>query len=454
MLQFIRTESTFVGLLALWFLVGRYFGPVTYAFLPVTLLALRSRDMQAEIIMGFIFVLIISDMSKFVWRENIFRSAKNIYVVLLAFFYFSDRDRFQPSSGIFPLFLPFFLYSIFPLFFSNDLSTGIQKTLSYALLFLIVPNYVLLNFRRHGWGFFRNLIHFMTIILLLGVVFGQLAPDKTVMLGRFHGIFGNPNGMAIYCYLLIVLAGVVNQLRPDLFTRVERILVFGIIIYCLIRSGSRASMAASLIFFLFNRFFSYSPFLGFVVLLAIVGVSEVISQNIGTIVMALGLEEFFRLRTLEGGSGRYFAWEFAWGKIQEGYLVFGGGFANDETVMRQNYDYLERMGHQGGVHNSYLSMWFNVGIVGLLIYFRSFILLFIKAVKQAPMSLAVMFSVLFSITYESWLVGSLNPYTIVLVIIMTVLFEPEIVGAAVHGDANRTEEEPSVDGPLPAAVPV
>ena len=82
--------------------------------------------------------------------------------------------------------------------------------------------------------------------------------------------------------------------------------------------------------------------------------------------------------------------------------------------MRRNYDYLERMGHQGGVHNSYLSMWFNVGIVGLLIYFRSFVLLFIKAAKLLPISTAVMFSVLFSVMYESWLVGSLNPYTIIL----------------------------------------
>ncbi|MFZ1330949.1 MAG: hypothetical protein WAR83_02105 [Flavobacteriales bacterium] len=43
------------------------------------------------------------------------------------------------------------------------------------------------------------------------------------------------------------------------------------------------------------------------------------------------------------------------------------------------------------------------------------------------MSMAVLFSVLFSVTYESWLVGSLNPFTILFVISMTMLSEEEIV---------------------------
>src|SRR5690606_26458361 len=126
--------------------------------------------------------------------------------------------------------------------------------------------------------------------------------------------------------------------------------------------------------------------------------------------------------------GRYFAWQFAWEKIQP-FFFFGGGFATDETIMRSHYRYLERMGHQGGVHNSYLSMWFNMGIVGLLVYFRSFVLLFIKAAKLSKGAVGVLFATLFSIMYESWLVGSLNPYTIMLLMIMTVISQPEIAQA-------------------------
>jgi len=456
MLNYLRSESLFIAMVLSWFMVAYFLGPIGYAFLPLSLFLLKVRDRSMDLILGFLIVLVFSDIHKDVWRDNIFRGAKNIYIILLSLFLLLERHRFMPMSKIFPIFLPFFVYSFFPLIFSSALVTSVQKTLSYALLFLVVPNYVLQNFREQGWVFFKNMVFFMTLILIAGLILRAVDPTKVFVMGRFHGIFGNPNGMAIYCFLFFVLAGVLNSLNPKLFTNTERIVVFGVIVYCLIVSGSRASLAAVMIYLLFNRFFAFSPFLGFVVLLAVVGISEVVSQNLATIVMALGLEDFFRLRTLEGGSGRYFAWEFAWEKIQD-FLVFGGGFANDETVMRKNYEYLERMGHQGGVHNSYLSMWFNMGIVGLVIYFRSFLLLFIKASKVAPMSLGAMFAVLFSANYESWLVGSLNPYTIVLLMVMTVLSEDEIAGWRARQLGEQQEEdrlEGEIAGHDPAFGPI
>ena len=196
--------------------------------------------------------------------------------------------------------------------------------------------------------------------------------------------------------------------------------------------------------------------LGFAMLIGVFGMMEVLLSNLEPIVMFLGIEDYVRLNTLESGSGRYFAWEFAWEHIQE-YLVFGGGFANDERVMRKHRLYLERMGHQGGVHNSYLSFWFDVGAVGLALYLRSFILAFIKSSKMVPMSLGVMFAVLFSITYESWLVSSLNPYTIVLLIILTVVSEEEIVlwdkpKEALDEHEVIENDPPLEEGGLPAII--
>ena len=155
---------------------------------------------------------------------------------------------------------------------------------------------------------------------------------------------------------------------------------------------------------------------------------------------------------MEDGSGRYFAWEFAWKHIQD-YLVFGGGFANDERIMRKHRLYLERMGHQGGVHNTYLSFWFNFGIVGLLIFLRSFVLIFIKASRLVPLSLGIMFAVMFSITYESWLVSSLNPFTIVLLIIITVVTEEEIANWDQHAPADP-ETDTEMDDTINSHIPV
>ena len=111
--------------------------------------------------------------------------------------------------------------------------------------------------------------------------------------------------------------------------------------------------------------------------------------------------------------------------------------------MRKNLDLLSLLGHQGGVHNSYLTLWFNAGIIGIIIFFRSFFLLFFKANRFVPVSFAIMFSVMFSVMYESWLMGSLNPYTIVLVMAMTITTEPEMqAGDPLEDAEERWAPEP------------
>lgn len=439
MLNFLRDELQFFLLVILWVVVGAYAGPLLFAVLPLSVFLMKSRGLWADVIFGFLIILVLSDMTPFFTRMMVIKNAKNAYIVALAMIFMLERYRFVPFSRVFNIFLPFFLYSLFPLVFSNNLATALQKTVSYALMYLVVPNYILYNFRLQGWPFLRNLVFFMCAILVAGLGIHYYGEFFAYVGGRFRGLFGNPNGMAIYCYLVIVFATVVMSIKKDLFNWREKLVIYGILAYFLFASGSRASLASTIIFLTFHRFFSASPFLGFIGLIGLFTVSEVVSANLESIVIALGMEKFFRLETLRDGSGRYFAWEFTWIHIQD-YFVFGGGFANDERIMRKWRLYLERMGHQGGVHNSYLSMWLNVGVVGLVIYLRSFFLMFVKASKIAPISLAVMFSVLFSIMYESWLMGSLNPYTIVLLMIMTVVSEDEIAGWE-----HYVEQEPAVE---------
>jgi O-antigen ligase len=441
MLNFLRDELQFIALILIWVVVGIYGGPLLFVVLPLSVFVIKSRELWAEMLFGFIIILVLSDMSPLLKPMMIVKSAKNTYIVALSLIFFLERYRFAPMSRLFNIFLPFFLYSLFPLVFSNNLAVALQKTVSYALMYLIVPNYILYNYRRQGWEFFRNLVWFLVAILVAGFIMLYFGEFWAYVGGRFRGLFGNPNGMAIYTYLVVVLATVVMSINRELFTFREKVVIYVILAYFLFASGSRASLVSTTIFLLFFRFFSASPFLGFVGLIALIGISEVVSANIETIVIALGLEKFFRLETLRDGSGRYFAWEFTWGHIQD-YFVFGGGFANDERIMRKWRIYLERMGHQGGVHNSYLSMWLNVGVVGLALYLRSFFLLFIKASKLAPVSLAIMFSVLFSIMYESWLVGSLNPYTIVLLMTMTIVTEEEITNWQELGAPTGLASEP------------
>jgi len=455
MLDFLRDELQFLMLILLWVGVTLYGGPLLFVVLPLSVFLMRSKELWAEMVLGFIVILVLSDMEKDMFPEmRIIKTAKNTYLLSLAAILIIDQNKFIPSSSIFNIFLPFFIYSIFPMVFSNNFFVSLQKTASYALIYLVIPNYIILNFRLNGWKFIKNLIWFIIVILLSGfaLFYGS---ELGYVQGRFRGLFGNPNALGIFTFLVFILFTTVNINHQSLFSKGHKVFIYAVILLSIVLTGSRNSLVATVIFIIFQRFFSRSPFLGFIALLAAIGIGEAVSSNLEVIVRTLGLEEYLRLDTIEGGSGRYFAWQFAWGHIQD-YFVFGGGFANDEHIFGKWRLYLEMMGHQGGAHSTYLSMWLNVGIVGLLIFLRSLFLVFIKATKLAPVSLAILFAVLFSITYESWLVGSLNPFTILLLIIMTLVTEPEIVNWQEEHTATEEASGPAAQlhasGPSTQAV--
>lgn len=454
MLHFLRSHIPLLIAVAIWCATAVFTGNVLLLVMPIVVFALWRMDRLPDLIFGFLVVLMLSDMNMEVLPMKAFKVAKNTYIVLLATFYFMAKDRFGTPAKLFGLFVPVFAYSVLPLLNSPNVAVGFQKTLSYILLFLVVPNYVLYCYRREGWGFFRDLVWLIVWILVAQRIFLLLAPWHYVFIqGRFRGIFGNPNGLALFSYLAFVLVSVIFHLKKDLFSFPWRIAILGFIVFSLLSSGSRSSLVSILIFLVFARSFRISPALGTLVLVFAVVINEVVTANLPAIVSALGLEKYFRLQTLLDGSGRYFAWEFAWNKIKEhGFFLFGGGFGADEHVMRMHYGYLSRMGHQGGVHNSYLTFWFDLGIVGLVIYATAFIAAFLRAARMVPMAMGVFFSTLFSITYESWLAGSLNPFTIMLLITLTCMLEPEIaLGGAGGGQAAGNDdpvEEPLLERPM------
>ncbi|HRH39357.1 MAG TPA: hypothetical protein PK760_13485, partial [Flavobacteriales bacterium] len=271
MINFLRTHWQLILVIFTWLAVGYYFQQAVFLMLPLSVFFFKERDLWPEMFFGMLIVFVLSDIEKDMFVKMIvFKDAKNFYVLAVAMLFFLETKRFAPLSQVFTIFLPFFIYSIFPLVFSNSVVTAVQKTLSYALIYLLVPNFMLYSYRRWGWDFMRNLVFFMVAILLYGFVMQMQNPIYSHVAGRFRGIFGNPNGMAIYCYLLLTLAGVISSIKKDLFTWHEKVMVFGTIIYFIIASGSRASLTSAAIFIVFNRFFSTSPFIGFVGLVSLI----------------------------------------------------------------------------------------------------------------------------------------------------------------------------------------
>ncbi len=444
MYDFIIRQKAVLMLFAIWYVVGSLSTPVFFGVGVLSIILLWRKGLYFEILLGFFFILLLSDNLR--PATDFAKIFKNVYMLLLTAIVIVDRHKFAPLNNIYTYFLPFVVIGLVGLYFSPTIFVGFQKQLSYILLFFAVPQFLLYAFRESGPRVIRDFLFFGVLMIIIGFVMRFTDPGVAISHGgRFRGVFGNPNGLGLFTSILLVLIVLGRSYFRDLLTKSDlRWLVIPLLI-ALVLSGSRTALLASILFLGFVRFYRFSPFVGFIFFIgAAVGV-EFVSANIVEIVRALGLSEFFRVETLEQGSGRYVAWEFAWLNIQE-YFWFGRGFAFDEWLMESNQDMLNILGHQGGVHNTYLIIWLNTGLVGLLVFFRAVFLLFIQASRNTAIAFPMLWLVMFTIALEPWLAASLNPFTILFLIALTVMtdeaFQPYIRGEL--SALEKPEEVPAI----------
>lgn len=442
MVDFIRDKKQFIIICIVWLLTGQYAAPVAYAIIPITILLWYTRGSYDEILLGFVYILTLSDN-----RFNSFHFAgviKNFYIVLLALFTFMQRSE-APKINLSRYFYLFYAVAFFCIIYSPEASLSFQKTLSYVLLFYAVPNYVSKIYSEYGNDFFKNLIWMILSLLLLGLVINVVNPFFTNLDARYRGILGNPNGLGIYCLLFLILFEFVREKDDTLFTGRERLFVYFVAGYSLLRCGARSSLMALVLFYFFRRFYRVSPVLGFVVFLLSIAAYEYVSLNLESIILSLGLENYLRLDTLENASGRLVAWQFGWYEVQKNFFI-GRGFYYTEYLYISYAEYLNKLGHQGTAHNSYLTLWLDTGLVGLSFFAGGLLTLFYKIAKLSRSAMPLLFAVLFSNQFESWLTASLNPYTIIFLISISIV----IISARDAEEAGEDHPEEGMEVPAHA----
>ncbi len=424
MLDFLKTNAQLVIMLLVWVFCGIINQFFAVGVVTVCVLLMKQKGMYKEMMIGFLFILIMGDNRQ---SEALYAAtAKNIYIVLLALFYFLDRKSFNFRNDYFKPFIPFFIFAFFALSQAPmiNFNNSAMKTLSYVLLLSVVPALFIKCFRLYGPQFLKDVIYFYGCIFLTGVLLIPVMPDMVFLVGRYSGIYGNPNGIGIASTVLFLLIFITNKKFPGLLSANDQRLMYLLIVLAILLSVSRNTMVSLMIFLLFARFYEMSMLAGFVILLVAIMAYELINNNIVQIVNALGLGKYLRAEAIEDGSGRALAWHVAWKEIQTKFYM-GAGFAFDEWFFYENRHWLMQKGHQGGVHNSWLAMWMNTGVIGLLLFVIGLLRSFAKAISRSPLSLPIMFAVLFSASFEAWLMGSLNPFHVVFVLLMTVILNDD-----------------------------
>ena len=421
MLKILFLEKQNYLILLFWVALGIFTGPVAYLVVPLHMFLLKQKGEWLWVLLGFWLILTLSDS-----RQAVFGFAqglKSVLMLVLTYFYLTFPQKEEGFSFIKP-FIAFFVLAFYSLLESPQMFYGLQKTLSYLLLLLIVPGVVFLLLKYERERFLFHLCLMGIGILAIGLVLRFVMPAFVIFKGeRFSGLLGNPNGLGIYSFVFLMLFTFVSAFHKRLFSNWQKILVYTLIGLSIIFSGSRGGIFSSLLFVLGWMLIKQNPLLGFITMAVVFVSYQLVMANFVEIVTNLNLQDYFRLETLDTGSGRVVVAEIAWKHIHENYW-FSKGFTYNETVLAQYQDYFMKHGHQGNIHNSWLTMWLDTGLVGLILFSFGWIVNFFRAARFTPLVWAALFGLLLSISVESWLTASLNPFTIVLVIILSMLANP------------------------------
>ena len=145
-----------------------YLGPIVYAIIPLMLLLLAKKGMHLELLLGFFFILILSDSRLPSLQFAV--TVKNIYLLFIALVTFNEMRNQSTIIPFYKYFIAFFCVAIVTILFNPDMSLSFQKTLSYILFFIFVPNYIFIVFKKYGFMLFKSLVYFIGLLLILGLV--------------------------------------------------------------------------------------------------------------------------------------------------------------------------------------------------------------------------------------------------------------------------------------------
>ncbi len=433
MFDSIKNNSGYIVIMALWSVVGMLSTPLAFVVILGNLILFFAKERYFEALLGMLFLFILSDNTQELWQFA--KDIKPYYLLLFGVLVITKYDQLINMSIVIKALTGFLVVSLICVQFSHDAFVAAQKTISYGLILIVVPNIVIYEFNRLGKVFFSNVIAFTIIIHLISLSVIITFPEVgTSHGGRWQGAFGNPNGLGLFLIVSYLLYAAIKKEFPNIFTRNENVfymlLTFGFIWL----SGSRTALISVLIFEFITFGFKYSKQLTVIALGAFIIYFDFLYDFLLKLLYDLGLSDDLRLDNIQEGSGRVIAWLFSWEDIKQNTLILGKGMGYDEFIMKANARTLGELGHEGGVHNSYLIIWLNTGLIGLLAFVFGYFRLFIQGIKRKSYGFAFVFAILFSANFEPWLTSSLNPF-------MTIF----LIGLSLMLTNNNSDEEKAVE---------
>lgn len=406
---FLLSKSIFIQLLLI--LLSSFGGSIVASIVVLGVIGWNlSKQRLGDALILFLVILLFSD-SVMLMFENAGNAKELVAILMFLYILFKTKNPIQHS--FINYFWAYLLVALIGLFLVNFEFIGLQKLISYGLMIIIVPAALTHIFNRPGGiTFLRKWLFVFVSLYAISIIMSRINPEGFAHFGRFNGIHRNPNGVGIFSALFIMNIALIKDKFPRLFSLRMYWIFIGIFLYTILLSASRSALMALGVFMLFRtirvKFFS-----GLVLTLAIASAYGVLTAWIETLIIDFGLQSEFRLETISYASGRIYVWDACWREIQGNYwLGYGFTYAEYSHWDKKWYAEIPMLIHNyGNIHNSYLTIWLNTGLLGLIAFLSGVIILVYRSQHKSHTIAPLFFGALVIGIFESYMVASLNPYT-------------------------------------------
>jgi hypothetical protein len=312
--------------------------------------------------------------------------------------------------------LPFITCLFISLTDSPTILESGPRTLSYLFLPIILFQSYKEEMILSRGHFIKDVVLLGSIVIIIGHILFIVAPEMVRSYGegseiRISGVFGNPNGLAIFCFLLFPITLYLNKvsiLKKSITSFLICLLLFSVLI-----SGSRTALGGVLIFSAYWITNKNNAYIRFFIRL-VIPVLLFLSVTVGVQLIANSnyLSTRLRLDSLESAGGRLEAWKWGYQQVPK-KLYFGRGLLYDSYVYDANFSVSFRSKHRGfnAAFSTVLALLLDAGIVGTTA-FLLFIFLSFSKFKDKKIVIPLFLIMLLSWVFESWIVATLNPFTI------------------------------------------
>ena len=278
--------------------------------------------------------------------------------VLLGFRFLFSKDRYvsdRHGNRLIKYFLVFSFWSLF-LGFASTISYDIKSMyglgmIPYGVLVLVTAivfgNRVSLDTKVFRWSY-------ISTFMALCVVF-FLGRQQEILTESFEGA-----GMVASVYYILCFFPLVFAIKPQ-----WRLILVIVVAICLLISNKRAgTLALGICIFYYYVFNKQTG--RFKSLLLFVLISFILFFSINYVIAHLGVDVIGRIENIDedGGSGRIQRWASVMNAMEQSSffeLVFGHGYESAYLLLG------------GEVHNDFLSVLFEYGIVSFIFYALYFI---------------------------------------------------------------------------------